>query len=439
MAAMSDAITRTTRPAWIVWGIGVSAYLVAFFHRVTLNVAAGETADRLGVSTGALGFFAFLQLGAYLAMQLPAGFAADRLGPRRTLTLGLLAIVVGEGIFALAHALPLAVAGRILVGVGDAMTFVNVLRLVQSWFPERRQALLAALTGVMGGIGSLVATIPLEASLTDLGWTGTFAITIGVAAALAVVAYAVLRDRPPGVPAPLRDDHPAVGRTIAAAWHRPTTRRAFYAHAGALGPFAAVGTIWGVPYLERTQGVDGATAASHMLAVGIAFTACIPFVGLTGHWPPRARAALLVVPGLLQTATLVVLLAWPGTEAPEVLVVGMLALVGLGGAVSISCFDIARRGAPRETVGMTVAIVNSGGFTAAAIGSAIIGLLLAGDPSDARIEHAILGVLIVMTAFGFTGSMRLARDIAADHARDAARVARSAPSPPEAERAQPAS
>ena len=70
-------------------------------------------------------------------MQLPAGFAADRIGPRRTLALGVLAIVVGETLFALAHSLPVAVVGRALVGVGDAVTFVNVLRLVQNLFPER--------------------------------------------------------------------------------------------------------------------------------------------------------------------------------------------------------------------------------------------------------------------------------------------------------------
>ena len=243
---------RNTR-AWLVWAVGVSAYLMAFFHRVTLNVAAGDTAERLGVATGALGLFAFLQIGAYLAMQLPAGFAADRIGPRRTLALGVLAIVVGETLFA-ARALA---AGRRrgprAGGRGDAVTFVNVLRLVQNWFPERRQALLAALTGMAGGIGQLVATIPLERSLSDFGWTVTFVITIGAAMVVGILVLVVVRDRPPGVPAPQREDHAPARATLAAAWRRPTTRRAFYAHVGTLGPFAVVGTIWGVPYLEHTR------------------------------------------------------------------------------------------------------------------------------------------------------------------------------------------
>jgi predicted MFS family arabinose efflux permease len=329
--------------------------------------------------------------------------------------------VIGETVFALAQTLPVAVAGRALVGVGDAMTFVNVLRLVQSWFPERRQALLAALTGVAGGLGSLGATIPLEAGLTDLGWGATFTTMIGVTGALGLVAYAVVRDRPAHVPAPARRHHAPVVETVAAAWHRPTTRRAFYAHVGTLGPFAAVGTIWGVPYLEHTQHVSGATAASLMLPVAIAFTAALPLVGITGHWSPRARSALLVVPAALLAAGLAVLLAWSGTVAPRALVIAVLALVGLNAAVSVSCFDIARRSTPREAVGMTVALVNCGGFTAAALGSAVIGLWLGGDPSPARFEQAVLVVLLAMTAIGFAGSTRLTRELTAERQREAAR------------------
>ena len=417
-----QTVTGRNARAWLVWAVGVSAYLMAFFHRVTLNVAAGDTAERLGVATGALGLFAFLQLGAYLAMQLPAGFAADRIGPRRTLALGVLAIVVGETLFALAHSLPVAVVGRALVGVGDAVTFVNVLRLVQNWFPERRQALLAALTGMAGGIGQLVATIPLERSLSDFGWTVTFVITIGAAMVVGILVLVVVRDRPPGVPAPQPDDHAPARATLAAAWRRPTTRRAFYAHVGTLGPFAVVGTIWGVPYLEHAQNVDKSTAASMMVATALTFTVCLPFVGMVGRCGPKARVAVLAVPGALQATALVALLAWPGTVAPRPLVVGVLALVGLSAAASISCFDVARRSTPRAEVGTTVALVNCGGFTGAAIGGGLIGLLLAGDPTAGRFEVAVLGVLLVMTLVGLgAGSLRLLGELTRQGQREAAR------------------
>src|SRR4051794_30961272 len=145
------------RRAWLVWGLAAATYVVAMFHRMTLGVAGGAVADRLDVPVGSLGVFVSPQLVTYLLMQVPAGLAADRIGPRRTLAAGLACMALGEGLFGLAHSLPLALAGRALVGVGDALTFLNVLRLAQAWFPPERQALLTALTGVAGAIGQVAS------------------------------------------------------------------------------------------------------------------------------------------------------------------------------------------------------------------------------------------------------------------------------------------
>ena len=68
-----------------------------------------------------------------------------------------------------------AIAGRALVGAGDACMFLNVLRVAAHWLPPHRYALATALTGVAGSIGQLMTTAPLSAALGDLGWTPTFA------------------------------------------------------------------------------------------------------------------------------------------------------------------------------------------------------------------------------------------------------------------------
>src|SRR5689334_21234809 len=202
-----QAVSETSRRAWLVWGLGTTAYLVALFHRMAFGVAGQATADRLGVALPALGVFTLVQLGMYVAGQIPAGTAADRLGPRRTLLIGLALMATGETTFALSHSFGLALAGRAIVGLGDAMTFVNVLRLAHSWFPERRQALLAALTAAAGGVGQLGTTIPLQLALSGLGWTVTFAAATVLTVALAVGVWFVVRDRPATVAAPPAHAH----------------------------------------------------------------------------------------------------------------------------------------------------------------------------------------------------------------------------------------
>jgi len=222
------------RRAWLVWGLGTGAYLIALFHRTVFGIAGQDAADRFGISVPALGVFTLLQLSMYAAGQIPAGMAADRLGPRRTLVAGLALIAGGEALFALSHVLGLALAGRALVGLGDALTFINVLRLAHGWFPERHQALLAALTAGAGGLGQLCATIPLQVALSDLGWTATFVGAVVVTALLGVAIWLAVRDRPPGADTAAPADHAVAHEpilpTLRAAWRRPGTRHGFCVH-----------------------------------------------------------------------------------------------------------------------------------------------------------------------------------------------------------------
>ena len=125
------------RRAWGVWAVGALVYLVAFFHRTSLGVAALAAQQRFGIGATALSTFAILQLGVYMVMQVPAGIMADRFGPRRMLGMALLSMAAGQVLFAVATSMPLAVAGRALVGLGDAFTFISVIRLASSWFPRQ--------------------------------------------------------------------------------------------------------------------------------------------------------------------------------------------------------------------------------------------------------------------------------------------------------------
>src|SRR5919206_1653400 len=93
------------RRAWLVWGVAVALYFIAVFHRMGLGVAALEAERRYHVAAGALSVFTAVQLGVYLAMQVPVGLAADRIGPRRSLAAGMAAIAAGEAVFALSSSL----------------------------------------------------------------------------------------------------------------------------------------------------------------------------------------------------------------------------------------------------------------------------------------------------------------------------------------------
>ena len=230
-----------------------------------LGVASFEAERRYGVGAGALSAFTAVQLGVYLAMQVPVGLAADRIGPRRSLAAGMAAIAAGEAVFALSGSLGVGLAGRAMIGLGDAFVFVNVLRVAHTWFEPARAALLTGLTSLVGALGQLLTTVPANLALDGLGWTATFAGAAALTAVLAAGALGVVRDAPaaaaaapPAGPAP---DERAVDQ-LRAAWGQRRTRLGFWAHFGLMTPFVTMTALWGYPWLVEAQGIPRPRATS---------------------------------------------------------------------------------------------------------------------------------------------------------------------------------
>ena len=88
------------RRAWVIWGVGLSIYLLAVFHRSSLGVAGLLAAERFNVDATQLALFTVLQLAVYAGMQVPVGVLLDRFGSRAMLLAGLVLMTAGQLTFA---------------------------------------------------------------------------------------------------------------------------------------------------------------------------------------------------------------------------------------------------------------------------------------------------------------------------------------------------
>jgi MFS family permease len=393
--------------AWLIWSVAAGFYFVAVFHRMALGVAGLTAEQRLGVGHGELATFTALQFLMYLVMQVPAGLAADRIGPRRTLAAGLALMAAGETLFAMAHGLPTALVARALIGMGDALTLLNVLRLTQAWFPPRMGSLLAAATGAVGALGQLLGTIPLRWALDSFGWTASFVASSAVTAALFVVALAVIRDRPAGHPA--EPEHAPVLATLRAAWARPGTRHGFWVHMALFCPFLTIGALWGGPFLEQSQGFSASAAATYLLLLTAAFAVSGPALGAIAGRGVRAQNRTVLTLNALVAGAWLAIVTWPGGHPPHALLLAGFLVCGMATAGGMVAFDIGRRENPVLAGGSATAMVNCGGFSAAILCLLIAGAILGGGDHSAERFQLALAPMVGLSLLGLVMSMRLTR------------------------------
>lgn len=392
---------------WAMWGLGACCYLLALFHRMSLSVAGLTAQERFGIDATGLATFLAVQLAMYTVLQIPVGSAADRIGPRKLILTSMALMTVGSAVFAAATVYPVAVAGRALVGAGDALMFISVLRLAHNWFPGHRYALVAALTGVLGGLGQLVATAPLGALLDHAGWTPTFLIGAAATVAVGLIAAVGLRDHaghpPPGTAAPLRATLPEV-------WRNRGTRHAMWTHFTLMGGFISVTAVLGQPHLVGARGLT-TSAAGGLIAVSvIGFVIGSTVAGRLAGARPHLRGPIVLSCAAGMTAALTALVALPA-GTPAAVIGAVLVVLGVCGGPSMVAFDLARTANHPGRSGVATGTANIGGFTFAvaaqlAAGASLDALLATALPEDLAHRLAFLPVATLAAV----GALLIARN-----------------------------
>ena len=397
---MTPATGRATRRSWFIWLAAVFVYLLAVFHRTSFGVAGLQAADRFGVGAAALSTFTVLQVGVYAAMQIPTGVMVDRFGPKRVLTVALFFLGLGQILLAVAHSYPLGLLARGVLGFGDALTFVSVLRLVAAHFPGRQYGLVTSFTSAIGYVGNLAATVPLALVLGGEGWTTTFLAAGVITVVYVIVVILRVKDTPGAVP-PVTVKAAGfgeLGRQVASVWRIPGTRLGFWVHFSTMFAPNVLTLLWAVPFLVQDQGRSAASASALLIVFVVGSLLGGPVIGTLITRRPSSRMPL--VGGYLAGAALVwaVLLSWTGS-IPLGVLVPAFAFLSLGGPASMIGFALARDYNPLMRVGTATGVVNVGGFVATTIAALSIGVLLQWTGGNFRL--ALLAIVVVLVFGGF--------------------------------------
>src|SRR5262249_6195853 len=177
--AQNPVPTRTSSVRWglIFWLFVLSA--VAYLDRVNLSIAGAKLTEEFNISNIELGlvFSAFL-LG-YALFQTPAGWLADRFGPRRVLTGG----VIWWGIFSaltaaishnISNAVMVLIGIRFLLGAGEAIMYPASNQFVARWIPTEERGIANGVIFAGVGIGAGITPPLISAIMLQYGWRSSF-------------------------------------------------------------------------------------------------------------------------------------------------------------------------------------------------------------------------------------------------------------------------
>jgi ACS family glucarate transporter-like MFS transporter len=205
---------RVSRVRWflVFWLFVLSA--VSYLDRVNISIAGGAIVDTYHLTDVQLGTVFSALVAGYALFQTVGGHLADRYGPRRVLTGG----VVWWGIFTaltalvpanIAGALWLFVAVRFLLGAGEAVIYPAANKFVASWIPVRERGI--ANGWIFAGVGAGAGLTPplITYLMVHYGWRSSFWVCAAIGLLAGAVWFIAARDTP--------GEHPQVSATEFAA------------------------------------------------------------------------------------------------------------------------------------------------------------------------------------------------------------------------------
>ncbi|MFP8834603.1 CynX/NimT family MFS transporter [Hydrogenophaga sp. XSHU_21] len=330
------------RAAALVVALGVTCAL----HIGKLPPAVPALQAALGISLVQAGFLLSLVQLAGMCLGLVVGLAADRIGPRRVMLAGLLALAIGSLWGGLAGTPTVLLASRALEGVGFLLAVLPAPALIRRHVEEPR--LLARALGWWGAympLGTALALVLGTPIIDHLGWRIVWHGLAGVSVlAMGLLMIAMPAD-PPGPAGALRL-WPRLQRTLSTPgpWLVAT---AFLLYSGQW--LAVVGFL---PTILTQLGLGA-------VSVGLlsALAAAVNMAGNigAGRWIARgARPVVVLRTGYLAMA--VGALVAFGLDVPHgVKYLAVLLFSGVGGLIPGTLFGLAVRLAPgNDTVSTTV-------------------------------------------------------------------------------------
>jgi nitrate/nitrite transporter NarK len=294
--------------------------------------------------------------------QAPLGLMMDRFGPRRVQSMLIAVGGIGALIFGAATTWPIALLGRVIMGVGAAGALMTSFQAVTLWFPKTRWPLFNGIVMSVGGIGSLAATLPTQWLIDLSGWRS---LMVGVAIASFAAAVMMITVVPEKVSDRPRDSFAAQFRGIGEVYRDRVFWRIAPLFMSTIGSNVAFQSLWAGTWLRDVGGLAPHDVAAALSVLTIIQIFVYVFTGFIASELNRRGVPLIKVVAVGSALYII-------SQMPLILPTGIgrwIVLLGMGFLSNANslCYPVLSQHVPQRLIGRANTALNTfffiGAFT----------------------------------------------------------------------------
>lgn len=171
-------------------------YLLCFADRTNIGVAAPEMMRDLHFSGAVTGTLLSAFFWGYVLTQLPGGWLANKIGPKRVIVAALFIVGVTGCLTGYIDHLPSLIAVRFVMGLGEGVVWPSFAILFLNWFPGSERGRAVSLSQYTLPLSSVIMAPLAGWMIQRFNWQTMFVMQGVPAFLLAVLVWVLLTDDP---------------------------------------------------------------------------------------------------------------------------------------------------------------------------------------------------------------------------------------------------
>ena len=179
---------RSTRAPYALIVLLGAALMINYVDRGTISTAAPLLERQLDLTPSQLGWVLSAFFWAYVPSQPLMGWFTDRLGAARVLAAGFALWSVATVLAGVSAGIAALVGARLLMGVGESVTYPSALALLAQRVTDRHRARATSVLQLGGMVGPALGTFLGGIIMVRFGWRAMF-ISLGLASLVWLIPW----------------------------------------------------------------------------------------------------------------------------------------------------------------------------------------------------------------------------------------------------------
>ena len=269
----------TKSKAIIIFLVFALGYFISTLLRAINATISPELVSEFSLSAGDLGLLSGAYFLGFASVQIPLGYLLDSKGPKKIVSYFLSLTIVGIILFANAKNFQILLLSRLLIGIGVGACLMGPLTAYRVWFQDETQQRSNSWMLMVGAIGMLSSSLPVQYLLPSIGWRGVF-INLAILTLICIILIALLIPKWENLNSNQTSEQGRLSDIWSNDFFKSLVPMGFFNY----GALFAIQTLWAGPWLTRVSGYSPEESAQGLFLL---YSCLLISFLLWGYFIPR--------------------------------------------------------------------------------------------------------------------------------------------------------